>query len=182
MNRYSLASFGISAITTALLLGSSGAHAQTFWRTMSPFYCSVFNRDQQWGPAPYDYTITNLSPAVDMHIACGVPNDNNLRHRDHISGATGAVTIVGTVAGQGITNAAACVSYYSATGGSCGNQTNITSGSPYNLMLDTTQGAGSWQYTTASDMPYVFMVLKPCTPSGSCTAYNTLRGYKITPY
>jgi hypothetical protein len=180
MRANSVATFALSALVTSSVMQTDDAHAQTFWRTMSPFYCSAYNRDIQWGPtSPYDYTVANLSTTTDMAIACGVPNDNNLRHHDSTGNYTSSVWIVGTTTGNGITGASACVSYYGTTGGSCGNSTNITS-SPFTYSLDTMIGAGSWRNTSDTDMPYVYMVLKPCTPSTGCTSYNTLRGYKVS--
>lgn len=179
MRGNSIATFTLSALVTSMVLQTDDARATTFWRTMSPFYCSAYNRDIQWGPSsPYNYTVANLSTTTDMAIACGVPNDNNLRHRDNAVGYTARAILVGTTTGSGITNAAACVSYFSTTGGSCGNSSTI-SASPFTHELDTVVGAGSWRYTSDSDVPYVYMVLKPCTPSSGCTAYNTLRGYKV---
>lgn len=85
MKGYSLATFGLCAIASATVFGANEAQAQQFWRTMSPFYCSIYNRDQQWGlTSPYDYTVANLSSTTDMAVACGVPNDNNLRVVDRL--------------------------------------------------------------------------------------------------
>jgi hypothetical protein len=179
MRGYSLATFVFCAVTSLLSFQASDARADPFSRSMSPLYCSVANRDQQWGPAsPYDYAITNLSATTDMAIACGVPNDSNLRHHDSDAGYVSLVYVVGNTNSSGITNACACVSYSAATGGSCGTQTSITV-TPYAGQLDVASGSGSWLYTSSHDMPYIYMVLKPCTPSASCTAYNTLRGYRV---
>lgn len=181
MKGYSLATFGLCALTSALVFGANQAQAQVTWRTMSPFYCSVYNRDQQWGlTSPYDYTVANQSATTDMAIACGVPDDSDLRHNQTDGGNCTGVTIVGHATGSGIANACACVSYSSQPGGNCGNSTNITTTGMYTTSLDTKSGAGSWVNTSDTDMPYIYMVLKPCTPSASCTAFNTLRGYKVT--
>lgn len=179
MTRYSVATFGLCFLTSGLFFSASPTGAEVTWRNMSPFYCSISNRDQQWPPSPYNYSIGNLSPTIDMLAACGIPNDQDFNHKSGFDGAAARAMIVGSATSTGVTNACACVSYAGATGGSCGSQTAVYSQSSFSVYLDTSSGAGSWRYTSVNDLPYVYMVLKPCTPSGSCSAYNTLRGYKM---
>jgi len=180
MTRYSAATFGLCFLSSALFFSASPTGAEVTWRNMSPFYCSISNRDQQWPPSPYDYSIGNLSPTADMYAACAIPSDEEFNHKSGLGGDAAHVAIVGSANSNGVTNACACVSYYATTGGSCGSQANIYSLNPYSAPLDTQAGAGSWQNTSVNDLPYVYLVMKPCTPSAACTSYNTLRGYKMT--
>jgi len=179
MTRYPAATFGLCFLTAALLFSASPSGAVVTWRNMSPFYCSISSRDQQWPPSPYDYAIGNLSPTTDMAVACSITSDQDLNHRSGSSGVHSRTTILGSANVNGVTNACACVSYSAAMGGSCGNQTSIYSASAYSAELDTSAGSGSWAYTSVNDFPYVFMVLKRCSPSSGCTSYNTLRGYRM---
>ena len=174
-----VALFVVCALGAGWVTHAVNASAET-WRTMSPFYCTAYNRDIQWGPIdPYRFTVANTSPTYSMYIACGIPNDESLRHHDTVDGGyTSSLYVVGHTTTTGISGAAACVSYWSATGGSCAAGTTITGGTAYSVQLATT-GAGSWAYSSPYDTPYLTMHLGTCVPASACTAYNTIRGYKI---
>ena len=165
----SISVFSLAAAVTVFALAPGLAHG--YRRSQAAFTCAPYNSDDQWG----SYAISNNALSGTKVYACGVDSDS--QHHPNNVVSTQPIAIRGSAyMAEGI-YAQACVSYSSIVGGACGGVTaNLTVGS-----LTLFPSASAWTSASSSDIPHLIVALAGCRSNGtgSCLAWNLVRGYHV---
>lgn len=171
MNR-SILAFLSSAFLALLAVNSATAQATPFDRRVSAFYCAPYNSDDQWGA----YSMTNLSTTTSKSYVCPVPNDSR-RNLTQVHSDNDAIKVYGSAIGSRNIVTWACVSYYSAAGGTC--SASADNGDTTGAVV-ISPSRRTWADMRADDTPYIGLSLLHCQVSGSsCVGWNLVRGVTV---